>query len=149
MNAPHTARHLPGRQRRGIAVRPVPKPLDPDSVGIFNCAILYAMLDILYSFLRTLALEIVGLFGIFFALGFVLSKLQTAVQTNYHRTIGWKGILLTAWIGTPIHEISHIFFAKIFRHRITHVSLFKPNKVTGNLGHVEHSYNSLSLYQPI
>ncbi|OGH68751.1 MAG: hypothetical protein A3J66_03460 [Candidatus Magasanikbacteria bacterium RIFCSPHIGHO2_02_FULL_47_14] len=107
------------------------------------------MLDILYSFLRTLALEIVGLFGIFFALGFVLSKLQTAVQTNYHRTIGWKGILLTAWIGTPIHEISHIFFAKIFRHRITHVSLFKPNKITGNLGHVEHSYNSLSLYQRI
>ncbi len=107
------------------------------------------MFDILYSFFRTLVLEIIGLFGIFFVLGFLLSKIQSMVQTNYHRTIGWKGILLTAWVGTPIHEISHVFFAKVFHHRITHVSLFKPNKNTGNLGHVEHTYNSLSLYQRI
>lgn len=98
---------------------------------------------------KSVSLQILGVLGIFFAFGFVLSKLQEWTQENYHRSIGWKGILWTAWIGTPIHELGHVFFAKIFNHKINNISLFQPNEATGGLGHVDHSYHKYSLYQRI
>lgn len=88
-----------------------------------------------------------ALFGIFFLFGFILSVLQTWTHRLYFHSIGWKGILWTAWIGTPIHEFAHILFAKLFRHTIHSVALFQPNPATGALGHVEHSYKKFSLYQ--
>ncbi|PIR74439.1 MAG: hypothetical protein COU35_02555 [Candidatus Magasanikbacteria bacterium CG10_big_fil_rev_8_21_14_0_10_47_10] len=101
------------------------------------------------TLLQTVAMELIAVLGIFFALGFLLSKVQKATHENYTRTIGWKGILLTAWIGTPIHELGHAFFAKLFHHKISNITLFQPNKSTGGLGHVEHSFNSNSVYQRI
>ncbi len=98
---------------------------------------------------KTIFIQIAGVLGIFFLFGFLLSKLQEWTQRNYARSVGWKGILWTAWFGTPIHELGHVFFAKIFRHRINRVSLFQPNAETGGLGHVEHSYKKYSLYQRI
>lgn len=92
-------------------------------------------------------MQIAGVFGIFFAFGFILSKLQEWTQTKYRQSVGWKGILFTAWFGTPIHEFGHVFFAKLFRHHVNHVSLFAPNEATGGLGHVDHSYRKYSLYQ--
>ena len=62
--------------------------------------------------------QLIGVFGIFFVFGFVLSRLQRWTSSNYYRSVGWKGILWTAWLGTPIHELSHVFFAWLFRHRI-------------------------------
>lgn len=99
--------------------------------------------------LRITLIQCVGLFGIFFVLGFLLAHLQKRIHTLYHSSIGWHGILWTAWIGTPIHEIGHIVFAKLFRHEIKEVALFQPNKDTGGLGHVEHGYNPHSIYQQI
>lgn len=107
------------------------------------------MTDFLLLVLKATVIQLMGLLGIFFALGFILSKLQEWTQKNYARSIGWKGILWTAWIGTPFHELGHAFFAKLFRHRITRVALFQPNQATGELGQVEHSYNPASLYQKI
>jgi hypothetical protein len=95
------------------------------------------------------ALQSIGIFGIFFVLGFVLSKLTGWTQKNYYQTVGWKGILWTAWLGTPIHELSHLIFALIFLHRIDSVSIFKPNRETNQLGQVSHSYRRDSLYQNI
>ncbi|HYE59994.1 MAG TPA: hypothetical protein VEA18_02310 [Candidatus Kapabacteria bacterium] len=97
----------------------------------------------------TVSFQIASLFGIFFVLGFLLSILTQWTNALYRRSIGWKGILWTAWIGTPIHEMGHVLFAKLFRHRIGHVSLFQPNEATGGLGHVGHSYDTRSLYQRI
>lgn len=94
--------------------------------------------------LKSVGLQILALFGIFFVFGYILSKLQQWINKQYVQTIGWKGILFTAWIGTPIHELSHLIIAKIFGHTITHVDFFEPNPHTGGLGHVEHSYPSRS-----
>ncbi len=103
------------------------------------------------TFLQTLIgavlIQLVGVLGIFFLFGFILSKIQRAIQGNYQRSVGWKGILWTAWLGTPIHELSHVFFAWLFRHRIHDISLFRPNRDEGTLGHVDHSFNKFSLYQ--
>ena len=103
----------------------------------------------LLNLATALALQILGIFGIFFLFGFVLSILQKYTQKKYYRTVGWKGILLTAWFGTPIHELGHAFFALVFNHKIKDISFFHPNKINGNLGHVDHSYNPHSLYQRV
>lgn len=105
------------------------------------------MQEFLITLAKATAMQVVGLFGIFFAFGFILSKLQEWTQKKYQQSVGWKGILFTAWFGTPIHELGHAFFAKLFRHRVNRVSLFQPNASTGGLGHVDHSYNKYSLYQ--
>ena len=107
------------------------------------------MQDFFITLAQTVALQLVGILGIFFLLGFVLAKLQKASHRHYTDSIDWKGILLTAWLGTPVHEVGHIFFAKLFRHKITEVSLFDPNESTGGLGHVGHTYSRNSLYQRI
>jgi hypothetical protein len=63
-----------------------------------------------------------------------------------HR-LGWRGMLLTGWLGVPIHEFSHLLLAKIFRHRIIGWKLFQPDPVTGTLGYVRHSYNRENAWQ--
>lgn len=105
------------------------------------------MKPFLFQLLQLVALELLAVFGIFFVLGYILYRIQKATHQQYIQTIGWYGLYLTAWIGTPIHEIMHIFFAKLFGHTIEHVSLFQPNKETGGLGHVEHSYHKHSIVQ--
>lgn len=105
------------------------------------------MLNSILLLAKAVLTQILGVFGIFFIIGFILSKLQEWTQKNYVRSVGWKGILITAWLGTPIHELGHVLFAKIFRHKIARFSLFQPNKATGGLGHVEHSFNKYSLWQ--
>src|SRR3989338_10317651 len=102
-----------------------------------------------FSLLRVVIIQITGVLGIFFVFGFILAKLQNWTCNLYRQTVGWRGILWTAWIGTPIHEIGHIFFAKLFRHKIEEVNIFRPNEITGNLGHVNHTYSKRSLYQRI
>lgn len=63
--------------------------------------------------------------------------------------MGWKGILWTAWLGTPFHELGHWLLAKLFRHRISRMAIFQPNEKTGELGQVCHTFNPASLYQKI
>ena len=103
----------------------------------------------LITLLKITSIQLAALFGIFFIFGFILSKLQEWTQKKYYQTIGWKGILWTAWLGTPFHEFGHYFFAKIFRHKVQSFNIFKPNQATGELGHVNHTYNKYSLYQNI
>src|SRR3989338_10199174 len=105
------------------------------------------ILPFLLTLFKILTIQLLAALGIFFAFGFILAKLQEKTQNNYYQTVGLKGILWTAWFGTPIHELGHVFFAKLFHHKITQISLFKPNPETGNLGHVSHTYNKYSLYQ--
>src|SRR3989344_5835128 len=105
--------------------------------------------DFFIAVFKLTFLQIFGLFGIFFILGFILSKLQEKTHKIYQQTIGWKGILWTAWVGTPFHEFGHYFFAKLFRHKIIKFKLFDPNQETGELGSVDHSFKKTSLYQRI
>lgn len=103
----------------------------------------------LYTILEQTALQLLAIFGIFMVLGILLGIIQKETHKRYRTHFGWRGILWTAWIGTPIHEFGHIVFAKLFRHKLEHVAIFQPNKETGGLGHVEHSYNKRSIYQQI
>ncbi|MBI2436662.1 MAG: hypothetical protein HYV41_02900 [Candidatus Magasanikbacteria bacterium] len=107
------------------------------------------ILSFFISATKATIIQLFGILGIFFVLGFIHASIQSLIHQNYNRTLGWKGILWTAWIGTPIHELGHAFFAKLFGHKINRIAIFVPNEQTGNLGHVDHSYNPHSLYQKI
>jgi len=66
--------------------------------------------------------------------------LELIVQRRLARRFGWKSVLWTGWLGTPIHELSHAIMCVVFRHRIDEMALFEPDFETGRLGYVRHSY---------
>ncbi len=85
--------------------------------------------------------QVVGVLGIFFILGFILYFLEKLTFNCYFRTIGWKGILWTAWIGTPVHELGHAVFCIIFKHRIEEIKFYEPDPSSGTLGYVYHTWD--------
>ncbi len=58
-------------------------------------------------------------------------------------------LCLFGWLGVAIHECGHAVFCLIFRHKIIEMKLFSPNKETGTLGYVRHSYNKNNIYHQI
>lgn len=52
-------------------------------------------------------------------------------------------------VGTPIHEMGHVFFALIFRHKIKKVVLFDPRESSSYLGQVSHEYQKNNIYQNV
>lgn len=97
--------------------------------------------------LTSTLIQIAIVFGLFFVLGFIHSIIYKLTIRYFSRVFGWTGIIVTGVIGTPIHEVSHWLMAKIFRHQVHSVSLFSPDRNSGKLGHVEHSYDRRSSYQ--
>lgn len=55
----------------------------------------------------------------------------------------------TGWLGTPIHELSHVAMCWLFRHRVDEVALFEPDEKSGRLGYVRHSYRSKSWFEEL
>ncbi|TEW56010.1 hypothetical protein E2R68_02650 [Psychromonas sp. RZ22] len=85
-------------------------------------------------------------FTLFFVLVFLLFILQRMVFSLSINMLGGRIIYLSAWLGTPFHELSHALFCLIFGHKIHKVMLFNPDK-DGTLGYVTHSYNNRNLWQ--
>jgi hypothetical protein len=66
------------------------------------------------------------------------------------KSIGDKfDIIITGWIGTPIHELGHAIFCILFFHRITEIKFYSPDLSDDTLGYVAHTYNLKSRYQRI
>jgi hypothetical protein len=94
-------------------------------------------------------LELIYLVGIFILIGFILGFLEKLSNTFLVRAFGPQGVLLTAWIGTPIHELGHLIQCFIWGHRVTRVKLLQLHNPNGVLGYVEHQYNLNSVYQRV
>jgi len=110
------------------------------------------MINILLLFINILLkslLEMINLLGVIIAVGFILGFLEKSSNTILVRTFGPKGVLVTALIGTPIHEIGHLIQCFVWGHRVTRVRLLQLHHPTGVLGFVEHQYNRNSMYQQI
>ncbi len=71
----------------------------------------------------------------------VIEMLSGFANRRFGRRFGWCGVLPLAIIGTPIHELSHAIIAILTGHRIQELALFRPNFLTGELGHIKHSWN--------
>jgi hypothetical protein len=82
-------------------------------------------------------------------IGLILGLLENRANFYVQRTFGRKGILVTAWIGTPIHELGHMLMCYLFRHDINKFKLFSLKSKDGTFGYVNHSWNPKSLYQNI
>jgi hypothetical protein len=93
--------------------------------------------------LLTLGLAVGG-----FALLLALLHLQERLGSRYlAHQLGWRAVLLTGWLGVPLHELSHLVAALVFRHRIIAWSLLDPDPVSGTLGYVRHAYSQRSIWQ--
>lgn len=84
----------------------------------------------------------------------LFALLMNLIATRLERTsialVGTKAYLVIfGWLGTAFHELSHAVFALLFGHKIDKIQLFKPDKETGTLGYVKHSYNPRNLFHQL
>jgi len=97
------------------------------------------------SNLTHLAVALAGLVGLV-----VLLHLQERlISRHVAHHLGWRAVLVTGWLGVPVHELSHLLAAKLFGHRIVAWRLFDPDPVSGTLGYVRHAYSRRSVWQLI
>ena len=82
--------------------------------------------------------------------GLIMDFLERLTLSYGASMFGKKTVTyISAFIGTPIHELGHLFFAVLFGHTITKVQLI-PKKGSinqGILGCVQHSWNNKNFYQ--
>lgn len=92
-------------------------------------------------------LQMLGItFSLFGMLMIVLYVLQRSVFLLSSNMLFGRAIYISAWIGTPVHELSHALFCLLFGHKIQRIVLFNPDK-QGMLGYVTHSYSNRNLWQ--
>ncbi|MGL4991580.1 MAG: hypothetical protein ACRC57_10540 [Sarcina sp.] len=91
----------------------------------------------------------VGSIGIYLIFGFIYAAIERGTSRNLIRRFGEKAIVTTGFIGTTLHELSHLLMALLFGHKIVSVKLFSLNLQSRTLGHVKHSYNKRNYYQRI
>ena len=79
----------------------------------------------------------------------IIHRLEKFTQHRLAQRFGWKSVLWTGWLGTPIHELSHVAMCLVFRHRIDDVALFEPDVESGRLGYVRHSFTKSNWFERI
>ena len=92
------------------------------------------------SILFDIAVLLLVLLGPFVVFALIIHWLERRIQTSLAERFGWKSVLWTGWLGTPIHELSHAFMCKVFRHDIVDIALFEPDRESGRLGYVRHTW---------
>ena len=93
--------------------------------------------------LTSLAVALAALTGLLVA----LHLQERAVGKYLAHNLGWRAVLVTGWLGVPVHELGHLIFAGVFGHRVVAWRLFEPDPVSGTLGYVRHAHSRRSLYQ--
>lgn len=75
----------------------------------------------------------------------IISKINTFTEQLILFGFGKWFRLLSSFIGTPVHELSHMIMCFIFSHKIEKVCLLNLNPNSEVLGYVHHSYNRRNL----
>lgn len=112
------------------------------------------MLDSILWFFKSVltltAIQVLWSFTFIIIFGLLLYIFASRTRAIYYKAIGSKAELyITGFIGVPIHEIGHLVFCVLFRHRIDSVKLLDIKATNGVLGYVNHSYRKDSIYQNI
>jgi len=108
-----------------------------------QAALLNGLADVLADTLAQ-GFVLVGAIVVLAAAHGAVERASRAILTS---TFGWWSVLWTGWIGVPIHEMSHLVMARIFRHHVSELHLFSPDPRTGMLGYVNHTWKPESRYQ--
>ncbi len=110
-----------------------------------------AILAVLVYFGKGLFLtlkQLVILLGPALVLAFAMHHLSNSVRNRASTIFGDRLYVFLTAPGIMIHELGHIFFCIVFRHKIEDFSLFSPD-ADGTLGYVNHSYDPTNIYQVI
>jgi hypothetical protein len=109
-----------------------------------------SLLEFIKLVVITTISQLAWLLGLLFVFGLILYVFARFTRITYVKSVGQKmDIIITGWIGTPVHELGHAIFCVLFRHKILDIKLYSPNSEDGTLGYVNHSYNTGSTYQKI
>jgi hypothetical protein len=103
-------------------------------------------IGVLFARIAILLAMAVGPFVVF---AVIVHFLEHAMQRRLAQRFGWKSVLWTGWLGTPIHELSHAAMCILFRHRIDELVLFEPDRQSGRLGYVRHWYRRGNWFEEI
>ena len=89
--------------------------------------------------------------GVFILFGWILEKLEAVINTRMTMSIGQDAVLVTAAVGTPLHEIAHWIGCKIFGFKVVDVDLLRPvaYKTDGILGYVSYSYSQNGIWSKL
>ena len=110
------------------------------------------LLSILSYILNSILLTFKIILSLFFPIilaCIILNVLSREQNKRLFYIGGWKALFVTSWIGTPIHELSHYLAAVVANHKILELQLFKPDKRTGSMGYLTHSYQEDNFYQSV
>ncbi|MGE5404683.1 MAG: hypothetical protein ACM3PP_07070 [Candidatus Saccharibacteria bacterium] len=82
--------------------------------------------------------------------GLLLGWLARRSFAYLWQSIGMPGVMLTAVIGVPVHELSHALMCILFGHKIDGIMLLNFSALRGGqAGYVQHSYNPTNPWQAI
>jgi hypothetical protein len=105
--------------------------------------------DKFFTILQLSLFETLYVTGTLILVGIVLGIIENRANFYTQRVLGRKGVLATAWIGTPVHELGHLLMCYLFRHKVGKFKLVDLKAVDGVLGYVSHEWDGRSLYQNI
>jgi hypothetical protein len=108
-----------------------------------------ALFELLWRIVVDTLFQAVYVAGLLAACAVVLHHLDRIISGLLSQAFGWRAVLWTGWIGTPIHELSHAAMCLVFGHRIEALVLYDPDPKTGVLGYVAHSHNPKNLWARI
>ena len=84
----------------------------------------------LIELLLKTCIETVYLTGMIILVGLLLGILRNNSIRNFQRSFGSKALMVTGFIGVPIHELSHAIFALLFGHKVNEIKLLqKPDEM--------------------
>lgn len=91
--------------------------------------------------------HVITFIGLVYLVGYVISL----INSLFYKVTGYSkfAIYATGFIGTPVHELSHLAMCLVFLHKINEVKFFQINDKDGVLGYVNHSWNPKNIYQQI
>ena len=89
---------------------------------------------------------ILSFFGCFLLTALFLQLVTLSLRRRWYVLLGERSWIMLAAPGTVVHEMGHLLFCLLFRHRILEMKLFSPAP-DGTMGMVDHSWNSGSFYQ--
>ena len=108
-----------------------------------------ALLDPLLAGLLATGRQIATILGPLAAAAAALHLVEAQLTGRLLSRVGWGGVWLTGWLGVPVHELSHTAACLAFGHKIKRLRLFAPDRATGRLGDVVHSFDPKSLWQQL
>jgi hypothetical protein len=79
----------------------------------------------------------------------LLNVIADEQNRRLYEIAGWPGLMVTAWIGTPVHELSHAIAVVLTGQKIVELKLFAPDSRTGALGYVVHQSKSNNLFHTV